>query len=144
MFSGINKLFGQKPAPKGTPLMPEPSSRSPLSHSRPQNQQTYSKVFRWRLPDGHPEPPEKVEIVGSFTGWQRIAMQRDSTTDAWHTTIHHSPGNKTHHYMILVNGEPVNDRNSDGFAVPSGPEEERYQLMTARGPRVFMLFAQAK
>mgnify|MGYP007051629289 FL=1 len=71
-------------------------------------------------------------------------MQRDKTSPAWHATIDSIPGNKTHHYMILVNGQPVNDRNSDGLAVPSGPDEERYQLMTARGPRVFMLFAQAK
>jgi hypothetical protein len=143
MFSSINKLFGQRPAPKGAPLMPEPSSSSPLSRSR-DRQQTYAKVFRWRLPDGHTKAPESVQIVGSFTHWQKVDLQRDSTTDAWHTTIHHIPGNKTHHYMILVDGEPVNDRNSDGFAVPSGPQEEKFQLMTDRGPRVFMLFAQAK
>ncbi|MGN6552926.1 MAG: glycogen-binding domain-containing protein [Verrucomicrobiota bacterium] len=122
--------------------MPEPSSSSPLS--RPDRQQTYSKVFRWRLPDGHTDAPESVSIVGSFTHWQKVPMQRDSTTDAWHTTVHHIPGNKTHHYMILVDGKPANDKNSDGFAVPVGPQEEQYQLMTDRGPRVFMLFAQAK
>jgi 1,4-alpha-glucan branching enzyme len=145
MFSSINKLFGQKPAPKGAPLMPEPSSRSPLQQSaRQHNQQTYSKVFRWRLPDGQTQAPESVAIVGSFTHWQKIQMQRDSTTDAWHTTVHHIPGNKTHHYMILVDDQPVHDRNSDGLAVPAGPQEERFQLMTDRGPRVFMLFAQAK
>jgi hypothetical protein len=144
MFSSINKLFGQKTAPKGAPLMPEPSSRSPLQNSRPQNNQTYSKVFRWRLPDGHTKAPESVSIVGSFTHWQKISMQRDSTTDAWHTTIHHIPGGKTHHYMILVDGEPAYDKNSDGLAVPVGLQEEQYQLTTDRGPRVFMLFAQAK
>lgn len=145
MFSSINKLFGQKSASKGAPLMPEPSSRSPLPQSRPQDRQTtYSKVFRWRLPDGYTQAPESVHIVGSFTNWQKVALQRDSTTDAWHTTVHHIPGNKTHHYMILVDGEPTNDRNSDGFAVPIGPQEEQYQLITERGPRVFMLFAQAK
>jgi hypothetical protein len=145
MFSSINKLFGQKPAPKGAPLMAEPSSRSPLTSARPQERpQTYSKVFRWRLPDGHTKAPESVQIVGSFTSWQKIPLQRDSAIDAWHTTIHHIPGNKTHHYMILVDGQPVNDRNSDGFAVPTSPEETQYQLITDRGPRVFMLFAQAK
>lgn len=146
MLSGINKLFGQKAVPKGAPLMPEPSTYSPLSSARSQNrqQQTYSKVFRWRLPDGHTQSPKSVQIVGSFTHWQKVDLQRDSTTDAWHTTVHHIPGNKTHHYMILVDGEPVNDRNSDGLAVPSGPLEEQYQLVTDRGPRVFMLFAQAK
>jgi hypothetical protein len=46
--------------------------------------------------------------------------------------------------MLLVNGEPAHDKNCDGLAVPQSAEEERYQLMTARGPRVFLLFAQTK
>jgi hypothetical protein len=46
--------------------------------------------------------------------------------------------------MLLVNGEPAYDKTCDGLAVPHGPEEERYQFMTDKGPRVFMLFAQTK
>jgi len=71
-------------------------------------------------------------------------MQRDASTNSWQTTIDQIPANKTHHYMILVDGQPVHDRNADGFAMPAGPDEQRYQLITERGPRVFMLFAQAK
>jgi hypothetical protein len=58
--------------------------------------------------------------------------------------IHHIPGNRTHHYMLLVDGKPVDDQNADGMAVPHGAQEEQYQLMTARGGRVFMLYAQTK
>jgi hypothetical protein len=64
--------------------------------------------------------------------------------DAWHVTLHHIEGNRTHHYMLLVDGKPVQDKNADGLAIPHGPQEEEYQLMTGRGPRLFMLFAQTK
>lgn len=64
--------------------------------------------------------------------------------DAWHVTLRDVQGNRTHHYMILVDGEPVYDQTCDGLAVPLGPQEERYQIMTTRGPRVFMLFGQTK
>jgi hypothetical protein len=46
--------------------------------------------------------------------------------------------------MILVDGKPAYDRYNDGLALPQGPEEERHQIMTDNGPRVFMLFAQTK
>jgi hypothetical protein len=145
MFSGINKLFGQKPAQKGAPLVREPSSvSSGIQRQDSYRGTSYSKVFRWRLPDGQTEEPGSVAIIGSFTHWQKIQMTRDSVLDAWHTTVHHIPGNKTHHYMFLVDGKPAYDKNCDGLAVPIGPQEEQYQLMTDKGPRVFMLFAQAK
>jgi hypothetical protein len=43
-----------------------------------------------------------------------------------------------------VDGQPIRDQHCDGLAVPHGPQEEQYQLMTDRGPRVLMLFSQAK
>lgn len=145
MFSRFSKLFGEKGPQKSSPMVPE-SSPTPRAPQRggPDRTQSYTKVFRWRLPDGETHEPKTVEVVGSFTQWQRIEMARDSALDAWHATIHHIPGNRTHHYMVLVDGQPTYDRNSDGLAVPANPQEERYQIMTDRGPRVFMLFAQAK
>ena len=143
MFNELNKLFGLKQPQKGGPLMRE-SSPVLAQREAQQRPQTFSKVFRWRLPDGQTQEPATVELVGSFTHWQKVPMLRDSTLDAWHTTIHHVPGNKTHHYMYLVDGKPTCDKNCDGLAVPHGPQEEQYQLLTDRGPRVFMLFAQTK
>jgi hypothetical protein len=105
---------------------------------------TYSKVFRWRLPDGHTDEPKMVEIVGSFSHWRPVTMIRDSVLDAWHVTIHHIPGNKTHHYMLLVDGKPTFDKTCDGLAVPHGSDEERYAMNTDKGPRVFMMFGQTK
>ncbi|HWD91265.1 MAG TPA: hypothetical protein VG938_02845 [Verrucomicrobiae bacterium] len=140
----FNSLFGKKSPQKGGPLTFEPPThRSPLSSSRSQAP-SFSKVFRWRLPDGQTEEPQTVEIVGSFTKWERVSLTRDSTLDAWHVTLHNIPSHQTHHYMLLVDGKPAKDKNCDGLAPPHGANEERYTLATDRGPRVFMLFAQTK
>ena len=122
------------------------SSRSGAApqHQSQERNPTYSKIFRWRLPDGQTQVPASVEVIGSFTHWQKIPLQRDSALDAWHVTIHQIPGNRTHHYMLLVDGKPAYDKNSDGLAVPTNAQEEQYQIATDRGPRVFMLFAQTK
>ena len=146
MISSLSKLFGQKKKPqKGGPILAErPSSAAAPPRNGHDRGLTFSKVFRWRLPDGQTKEPKSVEVVGSFTHWQRVPLTRDSVLDAWHTTVHHIPGNRTHHYMFLVDGKPVHDKNCDGFAVPHGADEERYQYTTDKGPRVFMLFAQTK
>ena len=107
---------------------------------------TFSKIFRWQPSDPQPPTPASVELAGSFTDWQVEAMKRDDVTNSWQLTLHGIPGNRTHRYryMLLVNGEPAQDKNCDGLAVPEDFEEQQYQLMTARGPRVFLLFAQTK
>lgn len=71
-------------------------------------------------------------------------MMHDSVVGAWHVTMHHIPGNKTHHYMILVDGKPTYDKSCDGLAIPQGEIEESFALKTDRGMRLFMLFGQAK
>lgn len=142
MFSSFGNLFSKK-VHKGGPMRPEPSNPSPVRRDSSRGI-TFSKVFRWRLPDGQMKEPKSVEVVGSFSHWQRVPMVRDSVLDAWHVTFHHIQGNRTHHYMLLVDGDPIFDKTCDGLAVPHGPEEERYQLITDRGPRVFMLFAMTK
>ena len=134
------------PAPhKGGPVIPEVRSGAvPPAHNGSERRQSYTKIFRWRLPDGQTQAPVKVEIAGTFTSWAKLPLKRDSVTDAWHITLHHLQCARTHHYMLLVDGQPVRDKHCDGLAVPHGPQEERFQLMTDRGPRVLMLFAQSK
>jgi hypothetical protein len=145
MFQRIGTMFGgggarQKSAQAGPP----PGFSSPALNRGAANRPTYAKVFRWVLPDGETAEPRSVEVVGSFTDWQRIPLLKDSKVKTWHATIQNIPGNKTHHYMLLVNGEPAMDKGCDGYALPQGDLEERYALQTARGPRLFMLFAQTK
>ena len=140
----FDSVFGKKPPQKGGPLGWEP--RSPLTQNKTKERAaaSYAKVFRWRLPDGHTETPQSVEIVGSFTGWQKVPLLRDGTLDAWHATLHNIPAHQTHHYMLLVDGKPTQDKNCDGMAIPRGPEEDQVTRLTSLGPRVGMLFAQTK
>lgn len=88
--------------------------------------------------------PASVEIVGSFTRWQTISLTHDPRQNTWSVTIEGIPGKKTHHYMLLVNGQPVHDPACDGLAEPVGFDEQQFALTTEKGPRVLMLFSQTK
>jgi hypothetical protein len=88
--------------------------------------------------------PTTVEIAGTFTNWEKIPLTRCRPADGWQLTLHQIPGHRTHHYMLLTDGKPVHDRHCDGLAVPQGKQEEQFAIATARGLRVFMLFAQTK
>lgn len=130
---------------KRGPVRPEQAAGLAAPAQNPaERRQSYSKVFRWRLPDGQTQVPATVEVAGTFTNWQKVPLTRDGVLDAWHVTLHHLQCSRMHHYMLLVDGQPVRDKHCDGLAVPHGPQEEQYQLMTDRGPRVLMLFAQTK
>ncbi len=88
--------------------------------------------------------PVRVEVAGTFNHWQRVALKRDKLSGVWQLTLADIPGNRTHNYMILVNGRPVPDKFADGLALPQTEEEKQHQLETPRGPRVFMLASQTK
>jgi len=103
----------------------------------------FSKVFRWQQETPGPMPV-RVEIAGSFNGWQKTPMKYDRANGIWQLTLENIPGNCTHNYMLLVNGRPTKDANADGLAVPHTAEEKQHQFETPRGPRVFMLFSQTK
>jgi hypothetical protein len=144
MSQTFGNHFAPKPLLKTAPVFAEPQRRVVNAISTPTEKPTYAKVFRWQLPEGQ-MMPSTVELVGSFTQWQRVPMiQQEGTLNAWQVTIHKVESHRTHHYMILVDGQPVQDKTADGLAIPHCPQEKQYQLMTARGPRLFMLFAQAK
>jgi len=148
MSQNFGNAFLKKPPHKDGAAVPKLPSAPPVRVAAAPNplspRQTYSKVFRWRLSAGQIQSPATVEVVGTFTNWQKVPMIRDGVLDAWHVTLHHLQCGRMHHYMLLVDGQPVRDKHCDGLAIPHGPQEERYQLMTDRGPRVLMLFAQAK
>jgi hypothetical protein len=114
-----------------------------MKHIAVNRKQSFNKIFRWEMPKEQPEAPSKVEIAGTFTGWKAVPLSRE-ISGGWHLALNEIPGNRTHHYMLLADGKPVHDRNSDGLAVPQSVEEEKFAITTLRGPRVFMLFAQTK
>ena len=145
MIDSISKFFVSKAAPVSEPVIPQTIRRaSPAKSETSLRKQTFSKVFRWRLPDGQAQPPNLVEVAGSFNRWQRIPLTRENAQDGWHATVHEIQSNRTHHYMLFVDGRPTIDQHCDGLAIPRGPEEAQFQVATDKGPRVMMLFAQTK
>jgi hypothetical protein len=144
MFDSFGSVFNRKAPQKGGPLVSEPASPSPLQRNAGDRKPAYSKIFRWCPPDGQTQSPTTVEIVGTFTHWQKVPLIHDGAVGAWHATLHHIPGNKTHHYMLLVDGKPTHDKTCDGLAIPHGPVEESFAIKTDRGLRLCMLFGQAK
>jgi hypothetical protein len=140
----MSQFYGNafsKPPQKGGPLIPEPTSPFQSGSDR---KPVFSKVFRWRLPDGQTEQPASVEVAGTFTHWQKVPLMRDGSLDAWHVTLHHIQGHRTHHYVLFIDGQPTFDKNCDGMAIPHGAIEEGFAVQTPRGPRLCMLFAQTK
>lgn len=123
--------------------MSEP--KPPLNSGKPTwKPVTFSKVFRWQTnPPGGPQPVT-VAVIGSFTSWMKVPLRFDRANGVWQLTLDKIPGHCTHNYMLLVNGKPAHDQHSDGLAMPHTADEKKYALDTPRGPRVFMLFSQAK
>jgi hypothetical protein len=115
-----------------------------MQRRREDPRDTYARIFRWKSSPGVIEPPTRVEIVGSFTRWQTISLTHDPVQNAWSVTIEGIPGKRTHHYMLLVNGQPIHDPACDGLVLPLGFDEEQFALRTEKGPRVLMLFSQTK
>jgi hypothetical protein len=61
---------------------------------------------------------------------------------AWHC-FNNIESNRTHRYVIFVDGKPSYDKTCDGLVVPQSPDEARCQMVTPKGPRVMLLFALA-
>lgn len=145
MLHRLNDLLPRSAVPKSAPRLREtPAPSSALPRNAGERKPTYAKVFRWQLPADQTVAPKTVELIGSFTDWQRVPLRQDDGRDSWETTVPDIAGHRTHHYMLLVDGRPAPDKNCDGLAIPVGPEEQQYALTTPRGPRLFMLFAQTK
>ena len=115
------------------------------SDSEAQGQQVgFPKVFRWPVTPQQTSPPTIVEVVGSFSDWQRVPLTYDKPTKTWLVTLNNIRGNHTHRYVFLVDGKPSYDKTCDGLATPESSQEERWQIETPKGPRVMLLFSQTK
>ena len=120
------------------------TTSDPAAPAIPTKAATFSKVFRLEPADPKAPLPVSVAVVGTFSDWQPVPLKWDRANRVWQLLLENIPGNCTHHYMLLVNGRPTNDKNADGFAMPATEQEKAYALTTPRGPRLFMLFSQTK
>ena len=104
----------------------------------------FTKVFRWPVPAGQTSQPTAVEVVGSFNGWRKAPMSYDPPSRTWQLILNDIEGNRTHRYVILVDGKPSYDKTCDGMAAPQNPEEAKWAIEAPRGPRLMLLFSQTK
>lgn len=144
MFQDSHNPHDRKPPHTPGPAFPGIPTRLTVRMPKSDRPQTFTRIFRWRLPAGQTQEPATVEVVGTFTKWQKVPLIRDEARHVWQVTLHDIPCNRTHHYMLLVDGKPVRDEQCDGMAIPRITQEAHYQLITPRGPRVLMLFTQTK
>ena len=87
--------------------------------------------------------PNTVEVVGTMTEWRRISLEHDPKARSWQVNLQNIPGNKTHHYMLLLDGKPAQDKTATASRCPWALRKN-FTPSPLRGPRVFMLFAQTK
>ena len=104
----------------------------------------FTKVFRWPVPADQTPQPTTVEVAGSFNEWRKVPLSYDPPTRTWQVALNNIEGNRTHRYVILVDGKPSYDKTCDGLTIPQTPDEAKCQIATPRGPRVMLLFGQTK
>jgi hypothetical protein len=104
----------------------------------------FTKVFRWPVPADQTPQPTTVEVAGSFNGWRKVPLSYDPPSRTWQIILNNIEGNRTHRYVILVDGKPSYDRTCDGLATPQTPDEAKWQIATPKGPRIMLLFGQTK
>jgi hypothetical protein len=118
------------------PAFPEAGKREPRFG--------FTKVFRWPVLAGQTPQPMTVEVIGSFSGWRKVPLSYDPPSRTWQIMLNNVEGNRTHRYVMLVDGKPSYDKTGDGLAAPQTPDEAKWQIATPKGSRVMLLFAQTK
>jgi hypothetical protein len=104
----------------------------------------FTKVFRWPVLADQTPKPTTVEVAGSFSGWRKVPLSYDPPTRTWQIALNNIEGNRTHRYVMLVDGKPSYDKTCDGLTTPQTPEEAKWQIPTPKGSRVMLLFGQTK
>jgi hypothetical protein len=115
MAQNFGNAFLQPPHKSGAAVLKTPAGAAPKRPAQHPAQQpaqqpaerklTFTKIFRWRLPDGQKQEPATVEVVGTFTGWKKVPLIHDRVMGGWHATIPQIQGNRTHRYMLLADGK---------------------------------------
>ncbi len=146
MIDGITNFIVSKTRtrtrPPGARSLPAPPRR--WEPGAREQRVGFTKVFRWPVPAGQTPPPTAVEVVGSFSGWHKVPLSYDPPSRTWQVILNNIEGNRTHRYVIVVDGKPTYDATCDGLTTPQGPEEAKCQIATPKGPRVMLLFGQTK
>lgn len=145
MINGITNFIERKcttmTRPPGARIVPS-LPRRPEADKHEQRT-GFTKAFRWLVPSDQKHQPTTVEVIGSFSGWRKIPLNYNPSSRTWQVILNDIEGNRTHRYVILVDGKPSYDKTCDGLAAPT-PDEAEWGIATPRGPRVLLLFSQTK
>ena len=121
-----------------------PTARLRSEAEKREQRTGFTKVFRWPVPADQTPQPTTVEVAGSFNGWRKVPLSYDSPTRTWQIALNNIEGNRTHRYVILMDGKPSYDKTCDGLAAPQTPDEAKWPIATPKGPRIMLLFGQTK
>jgi hypothetical protein len=138
MIDAITQFKERKDKPRTRPSEWYPEVR------KREQRAGFAKVFRWPVPADRTPQPTTVEVAGSFSGWRKVPLSFEAPSRTWQTILNGIEGNRTHRYVILVDGKPTYDAACDGLTAPQTPDEAKWQIPTPKGPRVMLLFAQTK
>ena len=122
----------------------ESNGRSTRHSELREGRTCFTKIFRWPVPDGQTPQPTTVELVGSFSGWRKVPLSYDPPSRTWQVILSDIESNRTHRYVVLVDGKPAFDKSCDGLVAPQTPDEAKWGIETPRGFRVMLLFSQTK
>src|SRR5271157_3209051 len=137
MIDSLTNFIENKGRPRTRPPV---ASILPAVPRRPEaekrEQRTgFTKVFRWPVPADQTPQPAMVEVVGSFSEWRKVPLSFDPPSRTWQIIMENVGGNRTHRYVMLVDGKPSYDKTCDGLTAPQSPDEAKWQIATPRGPR---------
>jgi hypothetical protein len=146
MIDTITNFIERKDRPRTRPPV---ASILPTVPRRPEAEEReqrtgFTKVFRWLVPADQTPQPTTVEVAGSFSGWSKVPLSYDPPSRTWQVILNDIEGNRTHRYVILVDGRPSYDKTCDGLVAPQTPDEAKWGIATPRGSRVMLLFGQTK
>src|SRR5271157_4120603 len=120
MIDASTNFIESKDRPRTRP----PEARiTPTARLRPEAEEReqrtgFTKVFRWPVPADQTPQPTTVEVAGSFSGWHKVPLSYDPPSRTWQIILNDIEGNRTHRYVILVDGKPIYDKTCDGLAAP--------------------------
>src|SRR5947207_3865777 len=131
MIEDITHFNESKDRPWTRPLEARitPTARLRPEAEKHERRTGFTKVFRWPVPADQTPQPTTVEVAGSFNGWHNVPLSYDPPTRTWQITLNNIEGNRTHRYVILVDGKP-------SCETPQTPDEAKCQIATPKGPRI--------
>jgi len=141
----FNSMFDKKPPQKSGPIAWEPTRRSPLHRIiRRDAAKASPRFFAGACRMAKPWRPGAWKSSAPLRNGKRFRSLETARSTPGTSRSITSPRIKRIIICCSWTGNRRRIKIATAWRLPRGPEEEQYTLLTDRGPRVFMLFAQTK